>query len=76
MEASSISPEHQRLVRTGFCSASRLLAAVLLHDQADLWRLRSLTRTARREQALLHPGKGKEADLALCFNQHIEAYSH
>ncbi|WP_432804440.1 plasmid SOS inhibition protein A, partial [Escherichia coli] len=52
----------------------RLLAAVLLHDQRGFMATAFPdTKPHRREQALCCiTGKGKEADLALCFNQHID----
>ncbi|CAA0153453.1 hypothetical+protein [Escherichia coli] len=65
----------QRLVRTGFLLClPRLLAAVLLHDQRGFMATAFPdTKPHRREQAFCCIAwKGKEANLALCFNQHID----
>ncbi|RDR00187.1 hypothetical protein C4A21_04236 [Escherichia coli] len=65
----------QRLVRTGFLLClPRLLAAVLLHDQCGFVATALPdTEPHRREQPLCCiAGKGKKADLALSFNQHID----
>ena len=66
---------NQCLVRTGFLLCLPcLLTAVLLHDQCGFVATALPdTKPHRRKQPLCCiTGKGKEADLALCFNQHID----